>query len=242
MPVLYENTLAIIPARGGSKGIPRKNIKELSGKPLIAWSIEAALEADATKRVVVATDDSEIAQIAKKHGAEVPFLLPSELTQDDSSILDVIKYVLEWFKKEMGEDYSQVLFLEPTSPLRTPQHIKESIDLFNNKDADSVVSVMRVPGHFSPHWQFVLDNDSALSIFTNENIRNIIPRRQQLPATYTRDGAIYLFKSNLLFNETPGIYGERVFAYVIDPKYTVDIDEPSDWDIAEKKMEKRNKG
>lgn len=240
MPALYENTLAIIPARGGSKGIPRKNIKELAGKPLIGWSIEAALEANATKRVVVATDDSEIAQISKKYGAEAPLLLPSELTQDDSSILDVIKYVLEWFKKEKGEDYAQVLFLEPTSPLRTPRHIKEAIDLFNKKEADSVVSVMRVPGHFSPHWQFVVDDNNELNIFTGENIKNIIPRRQQLPATYTRDGAIYLFKSNLLFNKTPSIYGERVFAYVIDPKYTVDIDEPSDWDIAEKKMRERN--
>lgn len=235
MKEISSKTLAIIPARGGSKGIPRKNIKNFAGKPLIAWTIETAQKSLAFDRICVATDDKEISDIAKGLGIEVPFLLPPELTQDDSSILRVIAYVLEWFEKNSGQKYEYAVLLEPTNPLRTVNHIKESLEMLSGSNADSVVSVSRVPGHFNPHWQFTIEQGGELTIFTGEGIRDIVPRRQHLPATYYRDGAIYAFKTNLLFSDKPSIYGERALAYVIDEKYTIDIDEPGDWDFAEKK-------
>jgi len=229
-------TLAIIPARGGSKGISRKNIKEFAGRPLIAWTIEPARASGVFDRIIVATEDEEISDIAQQHGVEMPLLLPGELTQDDSSILTVIKYVLEQLEKKKGEKYENVVLLEPTFPIRTTVHIKESLDLFNSKDVDSVVSVVPVDGHFNPHWQFTVKDDHTLSVFTGENMSDIIPRRQQLPVTYTRNGAIYIFKASLLFQDPISIYGNKTIAYIMGKEFAVDIDEPKDWDLAEKKI------
>ena len=227
--------VAIIPARGGSKGIPRKNIKIFAGKPLIAWSIASALEAGVFDDVVVATDDAEIAEIAKECGAQVPFLLPAELAQDDSSIIDAIAYMLSELEKKNKNSYEIAALLEPTFPLRLASHITEGVDLFNEGQVDSVVSVVPIPSDFHPLWQLSL-KDGLLELYTGDSLKSVVPRRQHLSHTYTRNGALYLFKTALLKENTPNIYGDAVRAYVMGEEYAVNIDTQSDWDLAESKM------
>lgn len=230
------NVLAIIPARGGSKGIPRKNIKELAGKPLIAWTIETALTSKSIDRVIVSTDDEEIAAVARRHNADVPFMRPRELAEDDTPTLPVIIHAAEWVEKNEGMEYEYIVILEPTSPLRTSQHITEAMALLRENGTDSVVSIIPVPGHYNPHWQFTLDDKNTLRIFTGEEMKDIIPRRQLLPTTYTRNGAIYAFKKNLLFSGAPSIYGNNVIGYRMEEEYSVDIDTLEDWIRAEEKI------
>lgn len=230
-----KKTLCIIPARGGSKGIPRKNIKEFAGKPLIAWTIESAKAAGVFDRIIVSTDDKEISEIAQHYEADVPFLRPSELAQDDTPTISVIVHAVQWLEENQEDSFECIVLLEPTFPLRTPQHIKEALSLFNEGDADSVVSVVPVPGHFNPHWQFTINSDQRLTVFTGEDFRDIIPRRQALPTTYTRNGAMYVFKADLLSEDVPNMYGNKVLAYVMEEKYCADIDTQEDWNRTEEK-------
>ncbi len=236
MDIKDKKILALIPARGGSKGIPGKNIKEFCGKPLIAWAIEAARQSNLVSRVIVSTDYSDIAATAKKFGAEVPFMRPAELAQDTTPTLPVMIHAVNYLRETENYNPDYVLLLEPTSPGRQARQIKEVIKLMLKTEADSVVSVTEVPGRFSPFWQFKVGDDKRMEIFTGGNFKNIITRRQNLPKTYTRDGAIYLFKTRLLFEAEPSIYGEDARAYIMDPAYSLDIDTPEDWLEAEKKM------
>jgi len=228
--------LALIPARGGSKGIPGKNIKEFCGKPLIAWSIEAAKQCDLMLRVVVSTDDDKIAKIAKKFGAEVPFKRPAELAEDSTPTLPVMVHAVKYFREKENYLPEYILLLEPTSPGRQTKHIKEAIELALKTGADSVVSVIEAPTRFSPYWQFRVGDNQRLEIATGGSINNIITRRQNLPKTYMRDGVIYLFKTELLFKPKPSIYGADARAYIMDSAYSMDIDTLEDWSEAERKM------
>ena len=183
--------LALIPARGGSKGVPRKNLKPLCGKPLIAWTIEAALNAKYVDRVVVSTEDEEIATEARKWGAEVPFIRPMQLAQDDTHRNLVVRHALE----EMpGFDY--IVLLQPTSPLRTADDITISIRMVLEKDADSCVSVVK--HHASPYWMFVKNDKGAFEPFMDNWV---FPRRQDLPDVYALNGAIFVSKTHSFFED-----------------------------------------
>lgn len=225
--------LGIITARGGSKGIPRKNVKLLAGKPLIAHTIDAAKESDVFDRIIVSTDDAEIAEVAKRCGADVPFMRPAELAGDTTPTLPVLVHALTWLKENEQYAPDVVMLLQPTAPLRKPEHIKGALDLFAASGADSVVSVSEVPGHHNPHWQFNLDPENRIQIFTGEAFKDIVKRRQELPKTYTRNGAIYLFKTSLLFASAPSFYGTDVRALVMDAASSVNIDSPEDFALAE---------
>ncbi len=165
--------LTFIPARGGSKGIPRKNIKNLAGHPLIAYSIAASLEAELVKRTIVTTDDPEIAEIARKYGAEVPFLRPEELAQDDTRDLPVFQHALTWLKEQEGYQPDLVVQLRPTSPFRPPGLIDEAINiLLDNPEATSVRGV--VPSNQNPYkmWQ-ILENGAMRPILASGSIRTL---------------------------------------------------------------------
>lgn len=226
-------TLGIVTARGGSKGIPRKNIKLLGGKPLIAHTIEAARESGIFDRIILSTDDEEIAAVGKKHGAEVPFMRPAELAEDTTPTLPVLVHVLEWLKENEGYEPDMVALLQPTCPLRRPEHLKQAHELFVRSGADSVVSMKEVPGHYNPHWQFNLGENGRIAIFTGEPFSDIVKRRQDLPKTYTRNGAVYLFKASLLFRDQPTFYGDDIRAFIMDERSSVNIDEPADFERAE---------
>lgn len=229
--------LGLVTARGGSKGIPGKNIKPLAGKPLIAYTIGAAKESGIFDRLILSTDDERIAEVARGHGCEVPFLRPAKFAQDTTPHLPVVQHAVKWLKDNESYSPDWVMILQPTAPLRQAFHIREAIDLMQKTGADSVVSVYEVPGHYNPHWQFVIGENNRMAIFTGETFSGIIRRRQDLPKTYTRNGAIYLFRTDLLFDPAdPNFYGDRISAYIMDDRYNVNIDNMVDWEEAERRL------
>lgn len=221
--------LGVIPARGGSKGVPRKNIKLLGDKPLIAYTIEAALQSQLTK-VIVSTDDEEIAEVSRQYGAEVPFMRPAELASDTASSIDVVLHTLTEVEDDMN-DYEAVMLLQPTTPFRTYKDINKCINKFNNSDSDSLISVREVPHEFNPHWVFEEKSIGFLSIATGE--KEIIKRRQDLPRAYYRDGAIYMVNSMVL-KEKKTLYGETISYWINKSQEFVNIDTMEDWVKAER--------
>ena len=226
---MAKNILGIIPARGGSKGIPGKNIKPLAGKPLLQYTIEAAQNSSKITRLILSSDDPEIIAISEKHGLEAPFLRPSYLAEDNSSSLDVIQHALQFFK-DKGEDFDAICLLQPTTPFRRNNLIDDAIGRFLEQEFDSLISVRQVPEEYNPHWVFEEKNGS-LKIATGE--KKIISRRQELPKAWHRDGAIYLTKSEVIMNEN-SLFGSKIgFIDTSEDPY-VNIDTPDDWQKAEK--------
>lgn len=226
--------LGVITARGGSKGIPGKNIKPLLGKPLIAYTIEAAKKSGVLDRIILTTDDEEIARVAKNFGCEVPFMRPAELAGDNTPTLPVLVHALRWLEANEGYKPDAIMILQPTSPLRQHFHIQEAVALFLKSRADSVVGVTETPHHFNPHRAMVVDENGHLKLFNGNPVKKRIVPRQALPGSYWNNTSIYLCKTNFLFDESePNLFGDRVLPYFMDAKYAVDVDEPQDWDRAE---------
>ncbi|WP_298516017.1 acylneuraminate cytidylyltransferase family protein [uncultured Kordia sp.] len=222
------NILAVIPARGGSKGVPGKNKKLLNGKPLIQYSIDAALQSKYISEVVVTTDDTEIIAIAKSLGANVPFVRPKHLAEDATPTLPVIQHAVS-FLKEAGKHFDAICLLQPTSPFRPKGFLDRAVETFKEKQTDSLVSVLEVPHQYNPHWTFEANENGVLEIATGE--KNIIPRRQELPKAYHRDGSIYMTKTNVLMQEN-SLYGSSLAYIVSDEKFYVNIDTLEDWEKA----------
>jgi N-acylneuraminate cytidylyltransferase/CMP-N,N'-diacetyllegionaminic acid synthase len=222
-----KKILALIPARGGSKGLPRKNIKPLLGKPLIAWTIEQAKESKYIDRIVVSTDDKKIAEIAKKYGAEVPFMRPMELATDEAKGIDVVLHAIQFFKKLYENDFILV-YLQPTSPLRTSQDIDNALEqLFSNPKAKAIVSVCECEHH--PLWSNTLPEDKCMKNFIRKEILN--KNRQELPKYYRLNGAIYLGFSSYIENQG-SFFGENTYAYIMPVERSIDIDNYFDFKIA----------
>jgi CMP-N-acetylneuraminic acid synthetase len=217
-------TVGLITARGGSKSIPQKNVKPLAGKPLIAWTIEAALRSRQLSRVIVSTDDDEIARVAREWGADVPFMRPQELAQDDSPHLDVIVHAINWLESENESEVDYLMLLQPTSPLRTTADIDAAIMLAAEKNADAVISVCSTHDH--PYLSKQVTPDGKLLDFV-ERPQGYLAR-QTLPPAYSLNGAIYLVRRNILM-ERADWYTDRTFAYIMPPERSLDIDSP--WDL-----------
>ena len=233
-----KDILGIIPARGGSKAIPRKNIKPFCGKPLLAWAIETLKKSGIVDRVIVSTDEEEIAAVARMYGAEVPFMRPAELAEDNTPTLPVLVHALSWLKERENYVPEYVVLFEPTSAARRPYHVREIVEKLRATGADSVISVAEVPGVLNPMWQVTMAAHDRLSIFAGGPLKNFVPRRQSLPKTYYRNSSVYAFQSSLLFSPEPNIYGDDSRGCVVDKKFAFDIDEPSDWEAAEEKFKK----
>lgn len=221
----FNKMIAIIPARGGSKGLPGKNIKLLNGKPLIAYTIECALKSDKITHVVVSTDSNEIAEIALKYGAEVPFLRPYYLATDDARAIDNYKYTIRRLSEFYNEEIESFVVLQPTSPLRIPQDIDNAISLFNNKNADSVISYTEEAHPIS--WHKFLDDTGRLINIFDDTIAN----RQELRKSYYPNGAIYVFKRSIIEHDL--YYTDKTFAYVMPRNRSIDIDYIEDFQYAE---------
>src|SRR3989338_3314445 len=230
--------LGVITARGGSKGIPGKNIKSFLGKPLIAHTIEAAKTSGVFDRLILSTDDQKIADVAKGFGCEVPFLRSAELAADNTPHIPVMQHAVSWLREKEGYEPDYVMILQPTSPLRQAFHIKEAVEMLAEEGADSLASVSLVPKHFHPDWQFVKDDRQRIKIFTGTPLKNIVRRRQNLSDTFYKNGAIFLFKPGLLFEKEPSLYGNDTLAYQMDEKYSINIDTPDEWRIAEEMAKK----
>ena len=238
--------LGVITARGGSKGIPGKNIKPLLGKPLLAYTIEAAKSSGVFDRLILSTDDEAIAKIAREYGCDVPFMRPPELANDKAAHLPVMQHAVNFLKEKANYFPDYVMILQPTSPARQAFHIKEAVELIQKTGADSVLSVAEIPENYSPHKAMAVGENKLLELLNGNPIRRRAVRRQDLKTAYWSVGAIYLFKTGLLFHpEEPNFYGEKVAPYIMDQKYVVDINEPQDWILAEfalKRLQENNGG
>jgi N-acylneuraminate cytidylyltransferase/CMP-N,N'-diacetyllegionaminic acid synthase len=226
--------VGLITARGGSRGIPRKNIKLLAGKPLIAWTIEAALASQCLSRVIVSTEDEEIARIAREWGAEVPFVRPAELAQDHTLGIEPVLHAMQWLDEHESYRPDYVMLLQPTSPLRTAQDIQEVIALAARLDADSVVGICQVKYH--PYWTVRMNDDGTLRSFLDgpdwDSLQKMFPRRQDLPLAYAENGAIYLVRRQVLL-KCKSFYGKKFYGYVMPGERSLDIDTPGDFHLVD---------
>ncbi len=224
--------LGIIPARGGSKGVPRKNIRLLAGKPLLAWTAEAALASRSLSRVILSTDDAEIAGAGRACGVDVPFLRPAELATDTTPTLPVLLHAVAALE-QAGDRFDAICLLQPTNPLRHTEQIDEAIALLTSAQADSVISMLPVPPKFNPHWVYFPGADGFLHLSTGEEAP--LPRRQDLPPAYHREGSLYVVRRDVLMNQQ-SLYGKRILGYLIDGNESVNVDTLDDWAKAEQMM------
>jgi CMP-N-acetylneuraminic acid synthetase len=221
--------LGIIPARGGSKGIPRKNIVPLLGKPLIAYTAEAALAAKRLTRVVLSTEDEEIAEIGRQWGLDVPFLRPPELARDDTPTLPVLQHALRWLEENETDFFHYICILQPTHPLRCAADIDGCIELIEREQADTVFTILPVPYHYNPRWVYFQDAQGGLHLSTGDI--DPIPRRQELPAAFHREGSVYISRRDIVMTRDT-FYGKRVLGYPIKPARSINIDAPEDLEQA----------
>ena len=218
-----KTLLAIIPARGGSKGIPKKNISILAGKPLINWTIEEAKKSKYIDRLILSSDDPEIIEIAKASGCEVPFVRPRELATDESPIIESILHAIN----TLPDKYDYILILQPTSPLRKINHIDAAINIIGNSDADSLASISLVEK--SPYWMFYLNDKGKLNPLMGD-IKS--SNRQYLPDIYVCNGAIYIIKYDILKNKKT-IIDTNTIGFIMEAQVSLDIDEEIDFKVAE---------
>jgi CMP-N,N'-diacetyllegionaminic acid synthase len=222
--------LGIIPARGGSKGVPGKNIKLLNGKPLLQYTAEIALESQYLTDVILSSDDVTIITAAKSLGIQVPFIRPSALAEDQTPTINVIIHALQWFEKQ-AIFFDAVCLLQVTSPFRTVEFLDKAIIKFIDSGCDSLVSVQKVPHEYNPHWTFEVNPEGNLKIATGEE--KIISRRQELPEAYHRDGSIYIMKTEVLLQQY-SLYGKSTSFIESSPEFYVNIDTLGDMEKAEK--------
>lgn len=223
--------IAIVPARGGSKGLPGKNIKKLLGKPLIAYTIQAALNSKYITDVIVSTDDKEIYDVAVKYGAIESFLRPEDLAQDDSLAVDNYIYTINRLTKEFDYTINDFIVLQPTSPLRESIDIDNAIELFKQKNADSVISYTEE--HHPVCWHKYIDENGQFENIFPVNIQN----RQSNKSSYFPNGAIFVFKYSLI--QSRAYFSNESYAYIMDRKKSIDVDTIDDFELAEYFMRKK---
>lgn len=229
--------IGIIPARGGSKGVPRKNIKKLKGKELIRYSIEVGLACPLIEEVLVSTEDKAIAAVSRQAGATVPFLRPTNLAGDSSPVLATIIHLLNYL------DQQQILFdaiclLQPTVPFRSLKDVNVAIQQFIQQKADSLISVREVPHIYNPHWVYEA-KEQWLQLAMKDI--EIIPRRQELPTAYHRDGSIYLTKKEVILKQH-SLYGDKIAFHVTKHAPDINIDTMKDWQKATQYAENEYRG
>jgi CMP-N-acetylneuraminic acid synthetase len=227
-----HRVLGVIPARGGSKGIVRKNIRLLGGKPLLAYTVSAARKSAYLSRLLLSTDDPEIAEVGRAEGLNVPFLRPAELALDSTPMIDVVLHCISWVQAH-GEDYDAVCLLQATSPLRSTETIDRCISELWAHEADCVVSVRPVPTEYNPHWVYFADHDGALRLSTGES--EPIWARQQLPAAFHRDGSVFVAKTQGVLVRR-SLYGERTMAVISPEAEACDLDSEEQWGVLEQRL------
>ncbi len=230
--------LGLIPARGGSKGIPNKNLRSLGGTPILQLAHEAAVNSGAVGRVVLSTDSENIAELGRNLGIDVPFLRPPELAQDDTPMIAVLKHLVEQLA-QTGDVPDAIMLLQPTAPLRKAETLKTAAELLQPREVDSVVSVTEIPQHFAPHYAMKVTPEGMLTHYLPDSAS--IKRRQDVPKAYSRDGTVYLFRTRTL--DTFGdIYGDHCVPLVIPAEDSINLDTMEDWENAERWFLKHGQG
>ncbi|MBX4210364.1 acylneuraminate cytidylyltransferase family protein [Candidatus Parcubacteria bacterium] len=219
------NVLGVITARGGSKNLPGKNIKILGDKPLIAYTIDVAKKSGLITDLIVSTDDSEIAEVCKKYGADVPFMRPKELAEDKTPHLPVMQHAVNFMEDKLGKKFYYVVILQPTSPFRTVEDLDGTIQKLIDAKTDSAVSIVELASMEHPMKAKKLEGDkiSAYCIEEKEGTR-----RQDLPTAYKRSGAVYAMTRACLMDKQM-LYGDSTAGFIVPAERSVDIDTPLDW-------------
>jgi CMP-N,N'-diacetyllegionaminic acid synthase len=226
-------SLAVIPARSGSKSIKNKNIKLFSGKPLIAWTIEQAISSNVS-RVVVTTDSEEIREIAISYGAEVPFLRSCTLATDSMAIDPVLIDVLDQLKRKESYTPDCIALLMPTSPFRLPKDINRALEIYFSDSVSSVVSVAPAIANNNPYWMLKEGCDGHVKLFNGQELSKIKARRQELPEVFIRNDFVYVLSIENLYMDKPGLYGSKPkLMKISEERLDVDINTKVDWDVAE---------
>lgn len=218
---------ALIPARGGSKRLPRKNVKLLGDKPLIAWSIEAAKASKYIDRVIVSTDDEEIKQVSEQYGAQVPFLRPEHLSNDHASSFDVIKHAIYFLQLDQPNEL--IVLLQPTSPLRLVSELDTALEFFIAKNAKGIVSISET--EHSPMWSNTLPENGCMSDFIRPEVQG--KRSQDLPRFFRLNGSIYIYETLSLLEQAKMFFDENVYGFETSLETAVDIDTALDFLVAE---------
>ena len=229
---VIKKVVAVIPARGGSSGITDKNIREFSGKPLIAWTIELALASSGISRVIVSTDSERIADISRAYGAEVPFLRPAEISLTDTPIEPVMSHAYDWLRLNEGYSADALVLLFPTNPLRKIEHLDECLSLFFSSSADSVFTVNESPAHYTPYWTLIQDETGRVSYFGGQDIRSGYSRRQDFPLKcYAKNDLVFVINPKNLFQPEASLYGVNNRVVVLERIFDGDINTPEDWNL-----------
>jgi CMP-N,N'-diacetyllegionaminic acid synthase len=221
--------LGIVPARGGSKAIPNKNIRELAGRPLLAYTVDAVRRSTCIDRAVLTTDSEEIARVGRALGLEVPFIRPSELARDDTPMQPTIEHAVGQLEAG-GWRPDLVLILQPTAPLRRGEHIRQAVDLLIESNASSVVSVVEIPRHFAPQYAMRVKGNRLVPYLPDGGR---ITRRQDVEPAYSRDGTVYAVRRNVLMEEHD-LYGPDCLPLVLPSDESINLDTPADWERAER--------
>ncbi|MFA5998233.1 MAG: acylneuraminate cytidylyltransferase family protein [Candidatus Paceibacterota bacterium] len=232
--IFEKKILGVITARGGSKGLPGKNIKLLNGKPLIVYTIEAARESRLITDLIVSTDSEEIAGICREHGAEVPFIQPAELATDTSGHLEVMQYATKFMEEQKSTAYDYVVIFQPTSPFRTVDDIDKTIEKIIEHNADSAFSMCAVEPSQHPIKVKKMEGDTVLPYCMEEMIGT---HRQDFPKAYKRSGAVYVTGRDILMKENK-LFGDFIVGHIVPAERSIDIDTEYDWVLAEYKYKK----
>jgi CMP-N,N'-diacetyllegionaminic acid synthase len=224
--------VAIVPARAGSKGVPGKNIRQLCGKPLLAYTAEIISTAGIFDRAILTTDSEEIAKVGRAFGLEAPFLRPAELARDETPMLPVIEHALAWLERD-GVKVDIVALLQPTQPLRAAKDVVRGVKLLAANDCDAVASVVALPLHMCPDYLMRIDDEGRLVNFLPEGAT--VTRRQDVRPAYVRDGTIYAFRAATLRNYC-SIYGATCLPLIVDESRSVNLDNEADWREAERRL------
>lgn len=229
--MLNAKVLGLIPARGNSKGIHKKNITPLHGKPLISWVCEEAKKSENIDRLILSSDNDEIIDVVKKYGIEAPFKRPASISEDRTPIIEVIAHALKWFQAEQNEHFTHVCLIQPTCPLGKVEYYDAAIRTAVENDADTVISVYPC-GQEHPSIMYTLNEGTRADWFVKGAGWDRMARRQDLPPVYMRSGIVYVFRSSMIL-ETNNLYGERIYTVQVSPERAIDINTHIDLKLAE---------
>lgn len=213
--------------------MPRKNVQLLCGKPLLCYTAEVALAARRLSRVILSTEDEQIAEIGRWCGLDVPFLRPASLAEDNTPMLPVVQHAVRSVEAR-GEYFEAICLLQPTNPLRSAEDIDACIELLEKSGADAVVTTLPIPAEYNPHWAYLQNEDGLLFLSTGEAAP--IARRQDLPPAFHREGSVYATRRDIIM-EGNSLYGRRLLGYLLSPERCVNIDGPADWERAERLLQ-----
>jgi len=230
------NVVAVIPAKGTSKRLPGKNIRDMLGKPLIAWTIEAALKSKNISRVIVSTEDEEVARVAKEYGAEVPFMEPKEISAAGGNIDQVLLHTADWLQKNEGYKVDELLLLLPTNPLRLPKDLDAMVALFQKTGADCVASVCEAAATHNPNWMFMRGPDGTVITCAGGKLKDMPLHSQDLPPCYIRNDICFVIRPDNLRHSPPLLWGDTMELYEMDEIFDTDINTEEDWHVTEDKL------